>query len=153
MLYREAVIWKRLKHANVVPFTGVTFAPLQIVSEWMLGRDLIAYIKSKPQTSRSTLVSPLSNPPRECGLSFPTAGRCCGGVELPSRVRRGSRRSKRGEFPVIGKLCSRLPMPVGEHRGGRRRPRAYNRFRPVSRSGRRRGIRFNIRRDCTVDCT
>lgn len=62
MLYREAVIWKRLKNDNVVPFIGVTFTPLQIVSEWMSGGDLTAHIKSKPQTKRIALVSPLTDP-------------------------------------------------------------------------------------------
>jgi len=70
MLYREAVIWKRLKHVNVVPFIGVTFAPLQIVSEWMSGGDLTAHLKSNPQTSRITLVSSLSDCPRNAVL-FP----------------------------------------------------------------------------------
>jgi len=56
------VIWKRLKHVNVVPFIGVTFDPLQIVSEWMSGGDLTAHVKSKPQTSRVVLVRHLSNP-------------------------------------------------------------------------------------------
>lgn len=57
MLYREAVIWKRLTHVNVVPFIGVTFDPLQIVSEWMSGGNLTTHIKLNPQTSRIALVS------------------------------------------------------------------------------------------------
>ena len=59
MLNREALIWKRLIHPNIVPFTGVTLDPLQIVSEWMSGGDLPIYIKSHPDANRVTLVSPL----------------------------------------------------------------------------------------------
>ena len=72
MLYREAVTWKRLKHANVVPFIGVTFAPLQIVSEWMPGGDLTAHIKSNPQANRISLVGTLFIPstPRNAALAF-----------------------------------------------------------------------------------
>ena len=44
-------------------------------------------------------------------------------------------------------------MPPGEYHGGRRRPRAYNRFRPLSGSGRHRRSRYNIRRHSKVDCT
>ena len=39
MLHREAVMWKRLTHPNIVPFKGVTLDPLRIVSVWMPGGD------------------------------------------------------------------------------------------------------------------
>lgn len=52
-------MWKRLKHANVVPFTGVTFEPPQIVSEWMPRGDLTTYIESNPHAERVYLVSSL----------------------------------------------------------------------------------------------
>ena len=55
------MIWKRLKHDNVVPIIGVTFSPLQIVSEWMSGGDLTAHVKSNPRTGRIALVSPLTD--------------------------------------------------------------------------------------------
>ena len=42
--------------------------------------------------------------PKKYGLSFPTVGRYCGGTELPSRVRRRSRRSQGGEFPSLPRL-------------------------------------------------
>ena len=58
MLYREAVIWTRLTHPNIVPFKGVTLDPLQIVSERMLGGDLTEYIRGYPQANRVHLVSP-----------------------------------------------------------------------------------------------
>lgn len=55
-------MWKRLIHVNVVPFIGVTFAPLQIVSEWMSGGDLTTHIKSNQQADRIALVSPVFDP-------------------------------------------------------------------------------------------
>lgn len=103
MLYQEAVIWKRLKHINVVPFTGVTFKPLQIVSEWMPGGDLTAYIKSNPHVSRVDLVSSLFDIPPKRRLSIPPVDRCCRRPQLPSPVRGRSRRSQRGEYPAITK--------------------------------------------------
>lgn len=57
MLYREALVWKRLKHANIVPFIGVTLHPLQIISEWMSRGNLSVYIKSNPDTNRVTLLA------------------------------------------------------------------------------------------------
>ena len=80
MLYREAVTWKRLIHPSVVPFIGVTFDPLQIVSEWMSGGNLTTHIASNPQTNRITLVSPFFDLPMKCGLSRQTVGRYCGGA-------------------------------------------------------------------------
>ena len=37
--------WRHLNHPNIVPFKGVTFEPLQLVSEWMLGGELREYIR------------------------------------------------------------------------------------------------------------
>ena len=56
------MIWKRLTHANIVPFIGVTFNPLQIVSEWMSNGNLTAYVKSNPRADRIILVSPFFDP-------------------------------------------------------------------------------------------
>ena len=50
-------MWKRLTHPNIVPFKGVTLDPLRIVSVWMPGGDLTAYITRNPQTNRLNLVS------------------------------------------------------------------------------------------------
>ena len=49
-------MWKRLTHANIVPFKGVTLDPLRIVSEWMSGGDLTSYISQNPQANRINLV-------------------------------------------------------------------------------------------------
>ena len=67
MLLREVIIWKRLIHPNIVPFTGATFNPLLIVSEWMSGGNLTAYIKLNPRANVVTLVSSLFDllPPRK----------------------------------------------------------------------------------------
>jgi len=70
MLCQEALVWKRLTHPNVVPFIGVTFNPLQIVSAWMPGEDLITHIKLKPDANRIGLVSPSRLLPRNAISSF-----------------------------------------------------------------------------------
>ena len=58
-------MWKELIHPNVVPFIGVTFSPLQIVSKWMPDGDLTTYIKLKPDANRIALVSPSCLTPPE----------------------------------------------------------------------------------------
>ena len=54
---KEAVVWKRLKHPNIVPFIGVTTDPLQIISEWMPNGTLTEFIERSPDASRIDLVS------------------------------------------------------------------------------------------------
>jgi serine/threonine protein kinase len=83
MLYREALISKRLIHANIVPFRGVTLNPLQIMTEWMSGGDLTVYIKLNPHANRVALVS-LALPPSKHGLTCHAVGRYRGGTSLPS---------------------------------------------------------------------
>ena len=65
MVYREALMWKWLKHPNIVPFRGVTLEPLQILSEWMSNGDLTVYIKQNPDASRVTLVRPPFSPSKQ----------------------------------------------------------------------------------------
>ncbi|KAF9645725.1 kinase-like protein [Thelephora ganbajun] len=43
---QEAVMWKHLKHPNILPLLGVTLSPLQLVSNWMPGGDLSGYVKN-----------------------------------------------------------------------------------------------------------
>ena len=50
------MIWKRLRHPNVVPFIGVTSEPLQIVSEWMPNGTLTDYVEKNPDANRIDLV-------------------------------------------------------------------------------------------------
>ena len=50
------MVWKRLKHPNIVPLLGMTSTPLQLVSEWVSGGDLTEYIKKHPGADRLSLV-------------------------------------------------------------------------------------------------
>jgi serine/threonine protein kinase len=59
--FKEAVVWKRLKHPNIIPFLGVTMNPLQFVSEWMPNGTLTRYVTGNPSANRIALVS---QPPR-----------------------------------------------------------------------------------------
>ncbi|KAF9648576.1 kinase-like protein [Thelephora ganbajun] len=54
--FREAVIWKRLRHPNVVPFISVTRNPLQFVSEWMPNGTLTEYVNANPDVNRIGLL-------------------------------------------------------------------------------------------------
>ena len=54
---KEVVIWKRLRHLNIVPFIGVTTNPLQVVSEWMPNGTLTEFIEKNPGANRIGLVS------------------------------------------------------------------------------------------------
>ena len=49
-------MWKYLKHQNVVRFRGVASTPLQLISDWMPGRDLTEYVGSHPSADRVGLV-------------------------------------------------------------------------------------------------
>jgi len=60
--YGEAVVWKRLRHVNVVPFLGVTTVPLQLVSKWMPNGTLTEYVNARPHADRTSLVRILSFP-------------------------------------------------------------------------------------------
>ena len=51
------IIWKRLKHPNIVPFIGVASNPLQIVSEWMPNGTLVEFVEKNPGAKRINLVS------------------------------------------------------------------------------------------------
>ncbi|KAF9789172.1 kinase-like domain-containing protein, partial [Thelephora terrestris] len=55
-LCEEAVVWKHLSHPNIVPFKGVTFRPLQLVSEWMPCGEIKEYIKENPQANLLSLL-------------------------------------------------------------------------------------------------
>ena len=55
--FREAVMWGRLRHPNIVPFIGITTDPLQIVSEWMPNGTLTEFVEKNPDVNRIGLVS------------------------------------------------------------------------------------------------
>lgn len=56
IICKEAVVWKRLSHPNVVPLLSITIAPLQFVSDWIPGGTLPEYIKNNPNADRLILV-------------------------------------------------------------------------------------------------
>jgi len=48
-------MWKRLSriHPNIVPFLGITStSPRSMVSQWMMGGNLLEYLGSHPETNR-----------------------------------------------------------------------------------------------------
>ena len=49
-------MWKHSAHSNVVPLLGITFTPLQLISEWMPGGDLMEYTSKYPDADRIGLV-------------------------------------------------------------------------------------------------
>lgn len=55
-------MWKNLNHPNIVPFKGVTFDPLQLVSEWMPGGELRHHVKNNPDAHLPSIVGVFSPP-------------------------------------------------------------------------------------------
>ena len=64
-------MWRHLAHPNIVPFRGITLAPLQLLSDWMPGGNLNDYISQNPDADRIGLVSPSS--PAPGGVLIPTS--------------------------------------------------------------------------------
>ena len=69
-------MWKRLKHENIVPLLGITFTPIQFISEWMSGGSLTEYVKKNPNADRLDLVGippvkfdPTLTPAASCPMS------------------------------------------------------------------------------------
>jgi hypothetical protein len=56
---------KHITHPNVVPLLGVMTDPLELISAWMPGGGLMAYIKDHPEADRHSLVF-LFLPMRSC---------------------------------------------------------------------------------------
>jgi len=56
MFCKEAVIWARLTHENILPLLGVTIDPPQLVSNWMTGGDLPGYVRRRPGADLLRLV-------------------------------------------------------------------------------------------------
>ena len=50
-------MWKLLEHPNIVPLLGITPTPLQIISEWMPGGNLVEYTNKCPDANRCGLAS------------------------------------------------------------------------------------------------
>jgi len=49
-------VWKSLKHQNIVPLLGITFTPVQLISEWMPGGVLTEYVRKHESADRYGLV-------------------------------------------------------------------------------------------------
>jgi serine/threonine protein kinase len=61
--YREVIVWKSLKHPNIVPFLGVPTKvppPFEIVCEWMENSRITEYVRENPNVDRIGLVSGFS---------------------------------------------------------------------------------------------
>ena len=56
MFCKEAVMWKYLKHPNILPLLGATISPPQLISVFMPAGDLSKYIGENPNTDRIGLV-------------------------------------------------------------------------------------------------
>jgi hypothetical protein len=58
ILWRLVPTWKRLTHENVLPFYGVdtSLFQLALVYEWGQDGNIMQYLESKPDASRSKLV-------------------------------------------------------------------------------------------------
>lgn len=58
MWFKEAVVWRFIKHTNIVPFLGVEEDgdSLSLISEWMPGEDTRKYIKTHPDSNRLSLI-------------------------------------------------------------------------------------------------
>ena len=56
--YEEAVTWKRLEHANIVPLLGVTvgLSSFQLISDWIVGQNLTEHVKNYPDAYQPSLV-------------------------------------------------------------------------------------------------
>ncbi|KAF5392047.1 hypothetical protein D9757_003181 [Collybiopsis confluens] len=67
--YNEALIWRQLKHTNILPLLGVNvelFSPsFCLISPWMANKDVISYLKQHPSHSRLSVFLDIA-----AGLSY-----------------------------------------------------------------------------------
>ena len=56
ILYHEAVVWKHMRHPNIVPFHGTTLNPPQLVSDWMEYGNLTEFLRERTSANRLGLV-------------------------------------------------------------------------------------------------
>ena len=92
--HQMTVVWKHMKHPNIVPLLGVIFDPLQLISDRMPGGDLTEYIASHPDADRISLVSDLSASLYETLTPSPAVW-CRRWSHAPAFVRHNSRRTQR----------------------------------------------------------
>ena len=97
---KEIVMWKTLRHLNVLPLLGVTMSHKQfaMVSEWMENGNINEYIKAHRDANRFELVSfafPLVS--LLTGSHFtPIAPRCRKGIDIYARPGDNPRKSEGG---------------------------------------------------------
>lgn len=60
--YKEAVLWKRLTHKNILPFLGVSrdVAELCLISPWMRNGSIVEYTRNNPHINPLELVCVIS---------------------------------------------------------------------------------------------
>ena len=69
---QEAIMWKHLRHSNILSLLGVTITPkFQLISNWMSGGDLPGYIKKNPNADRLKLVGVPPITITQCLLPLP----------------------------------------------------------------------------------
>jgi serine/threonine protein kinase len=67
-------MWRCLRHPNIVPFIGTSeHFPVSLVSEWMTGGPVTAFLRGYPNWERSFLVSC-------CVLAWSRSECCCSQV-------------------------------------------------------------------------
>ena len=49
-------MWRRSTHPNIVPLLCITLEPLQLISAWIPGEELMGYINGNPNVDRLALV-------------------------------------------------------------------------------------------------
>jgi len=59
MFCKEFVMWRNLRHRNVLPLLGVMMSETQfaMVSKWMPNGNIKHYVKARPDENRFGLVS------------------------------------------------------------------------------------------------
>ena len=55
---KEAVVWKALRHPNVLPLIGVTMSETRfaMISDWMANGNINSFVKACPDANRLELV-------------------------------------------------------------------------------------------------
>ena len=92
--YKEAVTWKYLNHQNILPLLGITTEPLQLISNWVAGGNLLGYVQKHPRADRLRLVGGSSVVIVRRVILLPVM-RSCRGPPLPPLPRRNTRRPQR----------------------------------------------------------
>ena len=88
---KEFLVWKSLKHPNVLPLLGVVMTKVQftMVSEWMMNGNINQFVAEHWDVNGFELVSfPLELPLPSLvvdNYAMLVVGRCCNGLDLYAR--------------------------------------------------------------------